>query len=382
MMNLIKKSTGLVLSLLMAVTLIPAVSSAAQQPSADVKDSESVPGSRFSVQLPFTDVKSSDWFYNYVKEAYETGLINGFEDNTFRPDENMTYAQAVKLAACMNQKYTTGSVTLKNGSPDWYDSYVFYAKEQGIIDRNYDWNSPATRADYAEIFACALPDEALKEMNAVADGDIPDVGMSRPQAEEIYKLYRAGILTGVDNKKTFDPDSNIKRSHVSAILTRMMNESARKPLTPVSQSEDIILYELKTSEYYDPKPDTEKYCINSADELNLFFSIFSDALRDKELRPASDVPGDLFTLEEYLESDYSVFIQVREVGSGSVKMKLSSISLDEHGLSFIINSAHPQNQTADMAFWYFVAVIPNEQLTGVDTSDWKLPSEVFQSCIM
>ena len=202
---------GSVISVLMALTMNLAVS--------------------FAEELPFTDVPESEWYYSDVKGAYETGLINGFEDHTFRPNEDMTYAQAVKLAACMNQKYMTGSVTLENGSSKWYDSYVTYAREQNIISRDYDWNAPATRAGYVEIFANALPDSALQEMNRIQDGSIPDVSMEHPQADAIYKLYRAGILTGIDSQGTFASNSYIKRSEVSAILTRMMNESDRKELT-------------------------------------------------------------------------------------------------------------------------------------------------------
>ena len=189
-----------------------------------------IPPFTFAADLPFKDVAADAWYYSDVKGAYETGLINGMTDTTFEPESNMTYAQAVKLAACMNQKYSTGSVTLTNGSPDWWDSYVAYAKEKNIINKDYDWNSNATRAGYVEIFAKALPDEALKAKNSIADGYIPDISMVHPQAAAIYKLYRAGILTGMDDKGTFQPNSNIKRSEVSAILTRMMNESSRKEL--------------------------------------------------------------------------------------------------------------------------------------------------------
>jgi len=206
-----------------------------------------IPSFAFADDLPFKDVPSSEWYYNDVKEAYDTGLINGMTDTTFEPASNMTYAQAVKLAACMNQKYTTGSVTLANGSPNWWDSYVAYAKEKNIISKDYDWNSDATRAGYVEIFAKALPEEALKEKNSIADGYIPDVTMVHPQAAAIYKLYRAGILTGMDEKGTFDPDRTIKRSEVSAILTRMMNESARKELTlgPVGELKEYSVFFCK-----------------------------------------------------------------------------------------------------------------------------------------
>jgi len=180
-----------------------------------------------SKTFPFTDVPTGAWYYNDVKIAYESGLINGSSATTFSPDNNLTYAEAIKLAACMHQLYTTGSVTLTNGSPYWYDSYVTYAKAVGIISTDYIWTAQATRAGYMAIFANALPASALAAINTVPDDSIPDVKMTHPQAAAIYKLYRAGILQGVDAAHNCNPASNIKRSEVAAILTRMMNADAR-----------------------------------------------------------------------------------------------------------------------------------------------------------
>ena len=179
-----------------------------------------------STAFPFTDVPASQWYYNDVKIAYETELINGKTATTFEPDSYLNYAEAVKLAACMHQLYSTGSVTLANGSPSWYQSYVDYAKTNGIISKDYDWLGSATRAGYMEIFANALPDSALAAVNSIPDNSIPDVNMTHPQSAAIYKLYRTGILQG-DAAHNCLPASNIKRSEVAAILTRMMNEGAR-----------------------------------------------------------------------------------------------------------------------------------------------------------
>ena len=153
-------------------------------------------------------------------------LIDGRTPTTFCPAENMTYAEAVALAARMHQLYTAGAITLKNGEP-WYQSYVDYAKANGIISKDYDWKAPATRAGYIEIFANALPDEAFKVINDIADGFVPDVPADHPQAAAIYKMYRAGILQGVNAAYNCNPEANIKRSEVAAILTRMMNPDAR-----------------------------------------------------------------------------------------------------------------------------------------------------------
>ncbi|MCL2814553.1 MAG: S-layer homology domain-containing protein [Oscillospiraceae bacterium] len=179
--------------------------------------------------FPFEDVREGDWYYDDVKTAWQSGLINGKSDKLFAPGDNLTYAEAVKLAACMHQLYTTGTVTLTPGAGgDWHSTYVSYAKANNIIAKDYAWNMPATRAGYMEIFAGALPDDALAAVNTVPDGSIPDVPTSHAQASAIYKLYRAGIVQGVDTvTRECNPDSNIRRSEVAAILTRMMNPGKR-----------------------------------------------------------------------------------------------------------------------------------------------------------
>ncbi len=176
---------------------------------------------------PFTDVPQNAWYYADVDHAYQNGLINGKSATLFKPNDFLTYAEAVKLAAAMNQRYLTGAVTLQNGSPNWYQTYVDYCKEKGIINKTYEWNQAATRAGYMEIFAHALPASAMEEINEIPDGSIPDVAMTHPQADSIYKLYRVGILQGVNAAHHCNPASNIKRAEVAAILTRMMDSSRR-----------------------------------------------------------------------------------------------------------------------------------------------------------
>ena len=117
----------------------------------------------FAGGLKFTDVKESDWFYSDVVSTVEMGLINGKGDSTYCPNDNLTYAEAVKLAACMHEKYTTGKITLQNGEP-WYKPYFDYCSENHIINKKYEsfpFNDIATRSGYMEIFANALPAEAL-----------------------------------------------------------------------------------------------------------------------------------------------------------------------------------------------------------------------------
>ena len=210
----------------------------------------------------FTDVKPDSWYYEDVDNAVRLGIINGKTETTFAPDDNLTYAEAIKLAACMYQLYKDGSVYLVPGGNPWYQIYVDYAKDHGIITENFFYkvsniNEKATRAGYMEIFANALPDEALIGINNVPDGSIPDVPMVHESSISIYKLYRAGILTGVDAKHNCKPEDNIKRCEVAAIITRMMDETKRVKFSMETTAEEPKTEEPKEEQTLEIPADAE-----------------------------------------------------------------------------------------------------------------------------
>lgn len=178
----------------------------------------------------FRDVTANDWFFGYVRSAWEKGLIDGMTADEFAPNGELSVAQAIKLAAVVHQMEKDGKVTLANGSP-WYSTYVDYAVKNGIIGMQYldytaeQLNAPAKRAEFAHIFFGALSDR--DEINAIADNVLPDVKTGDAWAADIYTLYRMGILQGNDAIGTFAPNTSIKRSEVAAILVRMYEHAER-----------------------------------------------------------------------------------------------------------------------------------------------------------
>lgn len=205
---------------------------------------------------PFEDVKKDAWYHDEIVEAVYTGIINGKSETIFAPDDLLTYAEAVKLAACMSQVYLNGEVTLTLGTP-WYQPYADYCKINNIITKDYDYNQNATRGGYIEIFANALPDSAFEDINNIPDGSILDVKTSASYAHYVYKLYRAGIVTGVDSLHNCKPEDNIKRSEVAAIISRMMNDDKRIEfdMPGTSGKEEPKAEEPKTEE---PGKDNQK----------------------------------------------------------------------------------------------------------------------------
>ena len=186
-----------------------------------------------SYTFPFTDVAEGAWYRKDVEIAHKNGLVNGKSDTMFYPDDNMTYAEAVKLACGRQQLYHDKKVTWTAGRSVWYSTYMSYALEKGIIESDLTAvaDEKITRSDFVKIFYAALPASEYAVINEVANNAIPDVSLIAKSAKEIYAFYRAGILVGSDNEGTFNPESNIIRSEVAAILTRMFDGSARKTIT-------------------------------------------------------------------------------------------------------------------------------------------------------
>lgn len=185
----------------------------------------------------FSDVNPAAWYAKNVAEAYEYGLMNGVSDGRFDPDGYVTMGAAAAMASRLHGIYHTGSADFVQGSP-WYAVYVDYITENGIVEAGQfaDWNANATRRDFCAIMAHALPKSVFAAVGEVSG--IPDVQPTDRYADEIFALYRAKILNGVDESGRFDPDSYIKRSEVAAVLCRMIG--LREPTVEPSAAPSTV----------------------------------------------------------------------------------------------------------------------------------------------
>ena len=179
----------------------------------------------------YTDVSSKDWYFDAVQDVYERGIISGKGPGIFDPSGTLSIAETIALAAKLHKGYYTGTMDFPSGSP-WYAPYVDYALKNGIPAGAYrNMNAAATRADFAVLIAAALPDEAITPMNRIADGAIPDVFESYSYGRAVYRLYRAGVLTGADSTGIYYPGRTLMRSEAAVIIRRTVDASSRIPLS-------------------------------------------------------------------------------------------------------------------------------------------------------
>ena len=189
----------------------------------------------------FIDLNENQWYginnQAVIQKVYELEIMNGKGAGIFDPNGNITIAEAIKMAAVVHNIYNGGQGDFIQGTP-WYQVYVDYAVSVELIVGNAfsgEYTRFATRAEMAYIFANCVPRLELQAINSVVY--LPDVYESDEYGEgallygnDVFSLFRAGVLTGNDNKGTFRPFDNITRAEAAAIICRIVIPSERKIL--------------------------------------------------------------------------------------------------------------------------------------------------------
>ena len=109
------------------------------------------------VGLPFADVSSSDWFYNDVRYVYEKGIMDGTGADRFSPNAPLTRAMIVTILYRMaGSPAMSGASDFKDvDSNKWFAKAVAWAAANGIVngygDSLFGPNDPVTREQLAAI---------------------------------------------------------------------------------------------------------------------------------------------------------------------------------------------------------------------------------------
>ena len=184
---------------------------------------ENIPVSEVKPYEPtekFLDIKDH-YSKEYVEGMISKGIINGYEDGTFRPDNLITRAEISKiLSVALNldtENLTSEFADVNDG--DWFGAYVSAMAEKGYIN-GYDGQFKPTenlkRQDIAVIMANILQGDEDTQMPAYKDvDDISDYAKI-----SVAKMYDLGIMTGSDGK--FRPQDGITRAEVAIVVTRLL----------------------------------------------------------------------------------------------------------------------------------------------------------------
>lgn len=273
----------------------------------------------------FTDVSSGAWYYNDVADAYSLGLINGKSDTAFKPDGTLTIAETIKLAVCCHQMLRDGAVTdLASSGGAWYDPYVSYAVENGIVTETYeDYNAPATRGQVAVLFSRTMISSGTDapEVNPIAFGQLTDVDVNAWYSGSVYRLYRWGILTG-DGAGSVKPEAQVKRSEISAIVMRMIDASKRVDLN-ANDGDKLPASSTITVPSVDTPASSGTSAGTNAPDVLSSLTLYAGSTDKKAFSGITGAAGDFSVAsgESYLNASYSMDL-------------LNSVVLENDNISF------------------------------------------------
>ena len=178
--------------------------------------------------LPFPDVTEGDWFYDAVRYAYETGLMDGVEDNLFAPNSETTRAQLVTILYRLAGEPEPGG---DSGFSDvaagiWYTDAVAWAAENGIVngvsDTEFAPGDDITREQLAAIlyrYAAYQGYDVSQRADLSGFGDASSI---RPYAQEALSWASAqGLVLGFEDG-SLRPQGTASRAQIAAVLMRFL----------------------------------------------------------------------------------------------------------------------------------------------------------------
>ena len=178
--------------------------------------------------LPFTDVTEGDWFYDAVRYAYETGLMDGVGDNLFAPNSETTRAQLVtilyRLAGEPEPGGDSGFSDVAAGT--WYTDAVAWAAQNGIVngvsDTEFAPGDDITREQLAAIlyrYAACQGYDVSQRADLSGFGDASSI--SGYAQEALSWAHAQGLVLGFEDG-SLRPQGNASRAQIAAVLMRFL----------------------------------------------------------------------------------------------------------------------------------------------------------------
>ena len=183
------------------------------------------------VPLPFEDVPPGAWYEEAVRYAYTHGIMEGMSATTFVPGKSLTRAEAVQVLYNLEgQPTVSGTATFPDLVYQWYKPAIAWAESTGVVDGYEDGtfrpDEPVTREEFAQM----LYDYAsYKDYDLTAEGDLsqfPDSGSVADWAEAAMSWANGNELINGHDDGTIDAAGIGTRAQAASILMRFDQDLA------------------------------------------------------------------------------------------------------------------------------------------------------------
>ena len=177
----------------------------------------------------FSDVDGNDhWAKKYIKLAVDKGIVLGYEDGTFRPDNPVKYSEAIKMVVCALGYGNVATRRTVEGAP-WYSGYVTLAGELKLLTNTAinNYEDEASRGNVAVIIYNAL-----------------DVEVANTTTSSTGKTSTSS--SGKTAQETFLKSKDMKGIVVSCYQTSLskVNSSNKERFINVDDGEEVLKYRV------------------------------------------------------------------------------------------------------------------------------------------
>ncbi|WP_304442368.1 DUF4430 domain-containing protein [Sporosarcina sp. P21c] len=169
----------------------------------------------------FTDL-TTHWAADYIQQAVKNGIVTGYKDGTFRPNQSLTRAQAVSILV--------RSLDLKTDKKDPFTDTVNYADEtraemaaayhHGLVkgkDGKFMPAAKVTRAQIALMFYRAYEIQNGTKYNGETKTQFPDIKKYDAEAQKaIGMLYNLEMASGENGM--YMPGNSTTRAHATKMI--------------------------------------------------------------------------------------------------------------------------------------------------------------------
>ncbi len=185
-------------------------------------------------ELTFSDLPRDHWAYEYVKIMSATGIISGYPDNTFRPNDTFSRAAFAKLLALSAgwDYYEGNDVVYRDVQPfDWYYPYVMIAEQHKAINyynesdgsKTYRPNEPSEREDVAVALVTLLGLDPKDADLSLISGYKDYNSISRDMRPYVALAYEYEIMRG-DENGYFSPHGPLTRAQACKVFSIVLLE--------------------------------------------------------------------------------------------------------------------------------------------------------------
>ena len=174
----------------------------------------------------FLDVAPNAWYKDAVQYAYDNGLMTGVSDTEFAPEATTTRAETCSILARLEGVTSAEAAGFTDVTDEWYATAVNWAASVGVVNGYEDGTFKPNTAITREQLAAILMNYAqYKGQDVSARADLNGyTNQPSTWAEEAMQWAVAEeLITGVTNDE-LQPQSSATRAQVAAILQRFLAE--------------------------------------------------------------------------------------------------------------------------------------------------------------